>query len=335
MSRPLLLSSTVALPARRGVASVPSKAWRSHASSSVKAHGAGAALDIGDGDDKKGFGHGGARKLAPSATVRKDRHDFREYSQLLAGSRSSRPRLGLASALDALRRKPRKRRRWIAVGIYLVATAGLSSCLPIRQCSTRTRLGITSRCSRTPGDTADWIWAGHPPRTPGNNDFSHVRRQVVRGVSAFSGAAAAADPRAASKSPSAFTTVSSFCGSPGVAPALLFLALEKLRRFGRSQLERARQRRPQPVVRVRQRVLLLRRAGHGLVRRARGRRGARGGLPVVRARSRAAVAGWARARARLRDAHSVAVRGAAVRARSRAHLAPALAALAACRSRRR
>ncbi len=52
ISRPLLLNSSVALPARRGLASVPSKASRSHASSSVKLTVRGAALDIGDGDDK-------------------------------------------------------------------------------------------------------------------------------------------------------------------------------------------------------------------------------------------------------------------------------------------
>jgi len=129
---------------------------------------------------------------------------------------------------------PEQRRRWIAVGIYLVATfvyflfadpAVVHAHTPWNHFALLADAWQKGRLDL----------GGPPPAYTGYNDFSHVGGKWYVVFPPFP-ALLLLPILALVKDPERVHDGQFFLWIAGVAPALLFLVLEKLRRFGRSQL---------------------------------------------------------------------------------------------------
>src|SRR3954470_12948726 len=129
---------------------------------------------------------------------------------------------------------PETRRRWIALGIYL------STCLVYFLFADRAVVHAHTPWNHFALLADAWRQGrldlgGPPPAYAGNNDFSHAGGKWFVVFPPFP-ALLLLPLLALVKDPERVHDGQFFLWVSGVAPALLFLALEKLRRFGRSEL---------------------------------------------------------------------------------------------------
>jgi hypothetical protein len=129
---------------------------------------------------------------------------------------------------------PEKRRRWIAVGIYL------SACLVYFLFADPAVVHEHTPWNHFALLADGWRQGrldlgGPPPAYTGNNDFCHFDGKWYVAFPPFP-ALLLLPILALIKDPERVHDGRFFLWAAGVAPALLFLALEKLRRFGRSEL---------------------------------------------------------------------------------------------------
>ncbi|HEY0465309.1 MAG TPA: hypothetical protein VGC79_13940, partial [Polyangiaceae bacterium] len=132
------------------------------------------------------------------------------------------------------RGSPEKRRRWIALGIYLTACV-VYFCFAdpavVHQHTPWNHFALLADAWRQ----GRLDLGAPPPAYTGNNDFSHVGGKWYVVFPPFP-ALLLLPILALVKDPALVRDGRFFLFAAGVAPALLFLALEKLRRYGRSEL---------------------------------------------------------------------------------------------------
>jgi len=130
---------------------------------------------------------------------------------------------------------PEARRRWIALGIYLCASLVYFLFADPALLHTHTPWNHFALLADA-WQKGRLDLGGPPPAYTGNNDFSHVAGKWYVVFPPFP-ALLLLPILALVKDPARVLDGEFFLCLAGVAPALLFLALEKLRRFGRSELD--------------------------------------------------------------------------------------------------
>jgi len=132
-------------------------------------------------------------------------------------------------------RTPELRRRWIALGIYLAACAVyflFADPAVIHEHTPWNHFALLADAWRQ----GRLDLGGPPPAYTGNNDFSHFDGKWYVVFPPFP-ALLLLPIAALVKDPARVRDGQFFLWFAGLSPALLFLALEKLRRFGRSNLD--------------------------------------------------------------------------------------------------
>jgi len=132
-------------------------------------------------------------------------------------------------------RTPELRRRWIALGIYLAACAVyflFADPTVIHEHTPWNHFALLADAWRQ----GRLDLGGPPPAYTGNNDFSHFGGKWYVVFPPFP-ALLLLPIAALVKDPTRINDGQFFLWLAGLPPALLFLALEKLRRFGRSNLD--------------------------------------------------------------------------------------------------
>ncbi|HEX2672232.1 MAG TPA: hypothetical protein VHM25_15235, partial [Polyangiaceae bacterium] len=132
-------------------------------------------------------------------------------------------------------RTPEQRRRWIALGIYLAACAVyflFADPAVIHEHTPWNHFALLADAWRQ----GRLDLGGPPPAYTGNNDFSHFDGKWYVVFPPFP-ALLLLPIAALVKDPARVCDGQFFLWCAGLSPALLFLALEKLRRFGRSNLD--------------------------------------------------------------------------------------------------
>src|SRR4051812_28595732 len=133
-----------------------------------------------------------------------------------------------------LRGSPEKRRLWIALGIYLAACLvyfSFADPAVIHEHTPANHFALLADAWRN----GRLDLGGPPPAYTGNNDFSHVGGKWYVVFPPFP-ALLLLPILAVVQTPERVNDGQFFLWLSGVAPAVLFLALEKLRRFGRTEL---------------------------------------------------------------------------------------------------
>ena len=197
-------------------------------------------------------------------------------------------------------RDTRSRRVLVALALYLVSGTVFAAVAGPSRLSEHTLYNHYALLADAWLHGRQDLPAGAPHYT-GNNDFASFEGKTFISFPPFPSVLMLPLVKLAG-SPENFRDGQFMIWLAGLGPALLFLVLEKLPQDGEVLAKRGRERPPVGALRVRHRLLLHRRRGDGLVRRARRRRRPGRRVPPHRARRRASAARGSAARVLLRHA---------------------------------